>query len=242
MVTFSKNFRFRPQSPSLWLGRFTPYSPRHAGNLLCLGREAGALPLLAWRRGGAEDRLPAEAGLSARALSDAVLAGRRLLAGGAHGHGEAYFSINEFGQVLVVDEGAPGRAALCGEVEDLPRFVDGDGSRLDLSRDPGLEPGEAWGLPLLGCPFYLSRRTRLYFQHADGRQEQPGVQDWELVESLRGLHPSGPLRLLVTPAGFVLAPAPDGADLPPQSGAGAGMVFAGRIRQEHWFEKEDGAG
>jgi hypothetical protein len=141
--------------------------------------------------------------------------------------GSMNFLIDEFGQaILPAPDARLDVAAIAGECEGSLLFQDEE-KVLDLSTEGDLVLGDPWDLPAFGLPYHLSRRTHVYFQHLDGRQEEPREQDWELIEGLRSLCKSGPARFLVNPWGLALLKTE------------AGWVYAGKIRREYWFEKEE---
>ena len=149
----------------------------------------------------------------------------------AHGRspqdsGSVPFTINEFGQVLV-PRGE--QVYLAGEIEGtIGFFISSEPSVLSDPSD--LSPGDPWPRPALGLPYHLSRRTHVYFQRSDAKQEDPPEQDWELVEALRDLCPNGPARFLVNPWGVATWKEEGSSE----------WTYVGKIRKEYWFEKEEG--
>jgi hypothetical protein len=225
------DFVFHPQIPQPWPGRFPGQT--HIGHFFVL-KNAGS----SWQMNAVMERngalvfcpLNAGAGMGARALSAAVREASDFL--GLPKETEPRFLVNEFAQLLVA--GPPGQACLAGEAEGPFLFQDPESSNLmDLSSDESLEPGDPWLLPASGCPYELSRKSRVYFQDPGGKQVYPKEQDWELVETIRDLIPDGPASFVVNPCGLVILEANG------NNGEGK-RSYAGRIRPEFWFEREEG--
>jgi hypothetical protein len=227
------SFSFIFQKPSLWTGRLG--LPAAGEGVFCLRHSTrGFWPHLLW----GTSHIQALSSVPVYGLVDAILEARAFARGQANlpaehpgDLGSASFLLNEFGQVLVPASADSHVAALAGECDgslDFARIQEGAVQVLDLSREGELEPGDLWPHPALGLPYHLSRRTHVYFQDYDGKQEEPAEQDWELIDGLRKLCPSGPMRFLVNPWGIV------------QWKRGEDWIYAGKIRKETWFEKEEG--
>jgi hypothetical protein len=173
--------------------------------------------------------LPAAVG-----VAEAVNRGKRLLGALAGGS----FAINEFGQVLVPSPAGDGAVALVGQWRGSLEFADLiHGGTFDLS--PGKPPvsGDRWALPYLGIPYHLSRRNEIYFWKVDSyasAKQLPPVQDGNLIDRLRALRPSGPVRFVTCCGGLVLTKTPAGSRWDPWEAR-----YVGRLDYQRWFTKED---
>jgi hypothetical protein len=96
-----------------------------------------------------------------RALTNAVLRGKRLLSGNEGGS----YQINEFGQVLVPSSSGDGRRVMVGEITGSLQFHNpyNAGQIFTLADDDGLAVGDHWSLPYVGMPFNLSKRSQIYY-------------------------------------------------------------------------------
>jgi hypothetical protein len=224
-------FSFLPATIAPWPGRFSGQaSLRHFFLLKNNGKEWW--PYAVMEKGKALSFCPFHppSSLGARLLAEGIRQATARME--LKPDLEPRFLVNEFGQVLVA--GAPGQVMLAGEAEGPLVFQDPESVALmDLEGDESLSGGDPWLLPLAGCPYELSRKSRVYFQDPAGSQLYPEEQDWELVDALRDLMPNGPARFVVNPRGVVVLEMK-------KKGAETDWVYVRRVRKEYWFEKEEG--
>ena len=138
-------------------------------------------------------------GQAVRSLVEAVSNAKQKMGGGQGGS----FQINEFGQVLVPASTGGGRRMFVGELlGDLPFEDPFDNGTFTLGDDSGMSTGDNWPLPYVGMPFNLNGRSKVYFwREGDegGRSEYPRHEDRGLVQALRAVRRSGPIRFIVNP-------------------------------------------
>jgi hypothetical protein len=228
--------RFRACPPKPWTGRYarvvgdeTVFHLRHVDGELW--------PVVVWKTEGGTGTCPAIASPAVFVLAGAVAHAKRALGGSGGGA----FLIDEYGRVLVPGSMGDGRRALAGHIEGIPLFKNpfDPGETIDLSDYASLAPGDPWPLPYVGIPYNLHVGGHLYFYQIDasgGRSLYPVQQDRELIKAIRRVRPSGPVRILVNPAGAVLTKAPCSAGC--LSGDSWHPVFVGSINPSSWFAKE----
>ena len=103
----------------------------------------------------------------------------------------------------------------------------------------GLKPGDPWERPYVGFPFNLSARGKIYFNQEDeeGRRSiYPKRQNLPLIEALRTVRSSGPVRFIVNPFGVVSTKRPMQQGSPEERWQ---PVYVGKINLDLWFEKEE---
>ena len=159
----------------------------------------------------------------------------------AGGGGGGAFVINEFGQVLVPASDGGGRRFLAGQLEGRLLFENPfePDTPIDLGDTSKSRSGDPWKLPYVGFPYNLNGRSQIYFYRIgeDGGQSvYPQQQDTTLIQSLRRIRRTGPVRFLVNPAGVVLTKRPEGEHWTPEESWEP--VYVGRIDPSRWFEKE----
>ena len=151
--------------------------------------------------------------------------------------GGGSFLINEYGQVLVPSPAGDGRQALVGQWTGPLEFVNPwSWEVFDLADDEGYELGHPWSWPYIGVPHCLSKWDELYFwDEALSEKVIPPRQDPRLIESLRTLRPSGPVRFITMPGGFALT------KVPRRAGGRTlwDTVYVGRLDFDCWFPKEE---
>lgn len=233
------SFSFEFASPSLFTGRWArAHRADKEAFLSLIHGSRGFWPHLVWPLGNQVLHCPALSSVPLYSLVDTLLETRSFLASqfpllafaSPADLGSLPFLINESGQVILpAPDARIESAALAGECEGSLLFQDPTvpGKVMDLSLEGDLSPGDPWEWPALGLPYHLSRRTHVYFQHGDGRQEEPREQDWELIEALRDIVKNGPVRFIVNPWGLATVKTEEG------------WKFAGKVRREFWFEKEE---
>jgi hypothetical protein len=88
-------------------------------------------------------------------------------------------------------------------------------------------------------PYNLHVGGHLYFYQIDssgGRSVYPVRQDGELIQAIRRIRPSGPVRILVNPAGAVLTKMQRNPGCLDEDSWRP--VFVGSINPTSWFAKE----
>ena len=228
------SFTFHNAEPKLWTG---PYG-RIPGESTVFhvrtdSRKGQSWPMAILSRDGDQGFCWAADGPGVRDLVKAVIKGKSFLGGGGGGE----FLINEFGQVLVPASAGDGRRAYVGRIEGALRLENPfePGEVIDLSDDAGLECGDTWPMPYVGCQYNLAAGGWIYttLETRDGptfpRLRANG--DY-LIRSLRGLRPYGATRFIVNPCGIVATKRHDGFEWE--------AVYVGRLRHGAWFETEGG--
>tara|TARA_B100000315_G_C14487395_1_gene545837 strand:- start:838 stop:1221 length:384 start_codon:yes stop_codon:yes gene_type:complete len=107
-----------------------------------------------------------------------------------------------------------------------------DEDNIDISDSGGLNCGDPWKLPYVGIPHNLNRDNEIYFRQSHQRGidfKLPPEQDRELVNKLRNVRPTGPVRFIVNPYGIVLTKRPPEWE----------PVYVGHINYNCWFGKEE---
>ncbi len=194
-------------------------------------------PVLVWKSDEGTGTCPAIASSAVSALTGAVVRAKQALGGSGGGA----FLIDEHGRVLVPGSKGDSRRALAGQIEGIPLFENPfePGKTIDLSDYASLAVGDPWPLPYVGIPYNLHVGGHLYFYQIDssgGRSLFPVRQDTELIKAIRHVRPSGPVRILVNPAGAVLTKAPC---VPGRLGDDSWCpIFVGSINPGSWFAKE----
>jgi hypothetical protein len=190
-------------------------------------------PFAVWVVGAEIGNCPMVVSGAAAELAEAVNWGKRLLGAPAGGS----FVINEFGQVLVPSSAGDGRIALVGEWQGALEFTDAlRGGTFDLAPAKPLVNGDRWDLPYLGIPYHLSIRGEIYFWNQDchlAAKQLPPVQDDDLIDALRALRRSGPVRFVACCGGLVLTKVPAASRWTIWEAR-----YVGQIEFKNWFVKE----
>jgi hypothetical protein len=234
MTSPSARFKFTPNPPTEWEGRYARI-PGRATVFHVRRGSGGWWPVIDWTIGDDRAECKMVANGDTPALVESVLAGKRALrvpAGGA-------FMVNEFGRVLVPasDTEYGTRIMLVGECSGPVVFenpFDGAGATFDLADHTGMRRGDRWERPYVGIPHNLSAADELYFklQTPHGTVwDKPPVQDDSLIEALRSLRPYGPVRFIVTVGGLVATK----VEVAPEVWE---PHYVGRITRTRWFKKE----
>lgn len=225
---------FTPSKARLWNGRYA----RIPGNQTAFHvRLHGGRwwPFVDWVVGDETYFCPMLESPAAASLAKAINAGKSFLDGSSGGS----FLLNEYGQALVPGALGDRRITTVGEWEGPLEFsneFDGDGS-FDLTGDARLKCGDPWRLPYLGIPHNLSTRDEIYFWSQNGHggaKKPPPGQDDDLIDRLRMLRPSGPVRFVVAYGGVVLTKVPAGR----RQAQRWRPTYVGRLNYELWYTKE----
>jgi hypothetical protein len=219
--------------PQIWKGRYARIpGDRTTFHVHFLDHEWW--PFVDWAVGDEIGHCRMVESSAARALAQAVNSGKRLL--GAQPGGA--FLINEYGQVLVPGPLGYLRVAAVGEWEGpLEFWNEFDGGTFDLTAADLLNAGDPWHLPYLGIPHQLSFRDEIYFWKEDaygGMKILPPLQDDDLIDALRMLRRSGPVRFLAAYRGLVLTKVPVG----PRRAQTWEACYVGRLDYKRWYSKE----
>jgi len=235
-LAIAQDFRFTPCRIRSWTG----YYARIEGDSAVFHVQwinGRFQTIVYWHRDDARATCVAVDTPDMRALTEAVLRGKRLM--GSHEGGS--YQINEFAQVLVPSSTGDQKRVLGGEVTGTLRFHNpyNAGQIFTLADDNGLSPGDLWPFPYIGMPFHLSKRSFIYYWREDdegGYAVNPLRQDRDLVMSLRDIRRYGAVRFIVNSEGLVLTRRPP-------LGRWQGYeetwepVYVGRIDYAKWFEK-----
>jgi hypothetical protein len=233
-----KSSAFQRCEPRQWHGRYAripgDYSVFH------LTHVAGRLwPVVYWDTEDGTGTCAACQCDTAEQLADGVSRAKRK----AGGSGGGSFVINEYGQVLVPASDGSGRRFLAGHLQGRLLFENPfkESESIDLGDCRHIQPGGPWKLPYVGFPFNLNRRSMIYYYHEGeegGQSVYPRQQDIALVQSLRRIRRTGPVRFIVNPWGVVLTKRPVQDDWSPEESWKP--FYVGKINIKMWFEKEDG--
>ncbi len=230
MVT---SFDFSPSKPRLWTGRYGRIpGEKTAFHVRFIGGDWW--PSLDWAVDGEVAHCPMVECDEAAELAAAVNSGKHLV-GAAPG---GAFLLNEYGQVLVPTLFGD-QVALVGECDGRLEFWDmfQEDATFDLSQDDGLELGNNWDRPYIGIPHNMSARSEIYFKFQDesGITRFPAPsQDYDLIDALRTLRPSGAVRFVVTYGGIVLTKVPVGR----WAAQRWEPRYVGRLDYQRWYPKE----
>jgi hypothetical protein len=227
-------FRFVTATPRIWNGRYLRIIGATSAAFHLRLHDGQWWPVIDWVTEEGIGSCWAEPEPAVQQLTDAVTRAKLFLGG----FGGGSFLINEWGQVLVPASDQSGQIALAGRVVGLPLFEDPfeQGGRIDLSLDAGLQSGSRPPFPYVGCQYNLSSRHRIYCKGRFDEIEYCPHEDRRLIQDLRRLRPSGPVRFLVNPAGIVLTKHPVGDWAEDQQWE---CLYVGRIRSDAWFDRED---
>ena len=230
-------FQFKPIGPNIWTGRYSRIPGE--SSVLHVRSVLGALTTVVYlTQQDSTATCVALESAAVQSLTGAVSSAKQRLSG----HLGGSFQINEYGQVLVPASRGR-RRMIVGEVFGELQFQDplNDGAVFSLNKADGFAPGDSWPRPYVGMPFNLSGRSQIYFwMEADdgGRLVRPPVQDRNLIQALRGVRRSGPIRFIVGPGGIVLTKRPpDGRWTGDQEVWRP--VYVGRLDFSKWFPRED---
>ena len=228
--------QFHACHPTPWNGRYGRVMGD--GAVFHLRHSNGRLwPVLLWEADNALATCRAINCAATVELVDAVARAKRH----AGGEGGGSFLINEYGKVLVPASDGAGQRFLAGRLNGPLLFENpfSPEEPIDLADNELLENGDPWKLPYIGIPYHLHRTGNIYFYQygeSGGRSIYPPRQDHKLIRAIRNIRPSGPVCILVNPAGLVLTKVPSG--ICPQSEDSWQPVFVGSINRNLWFEEE----
>lgn len=228
------SFKFHPLQPKLWAGAYGRIpGDSTVFHLRTHPRKGTPWPVALLPQDSDLGSCWVVDGPEVHELAKSVLKAKQFL-GGAQG-GE--FLINEFGQVLVPSPKGDGRRAYAGRLEGSLRLLNPfePGSVFDLSDDSGLQCGDRWRLPYVGCQCNLAAGGWIYrtVETKDGTTYPRLLRDSEyLIRSLRQIRPSGAVRFIVNPCGLVLTKRQDGSQWHP--------AYVGRLQAGGWFDTEEG--
>lgn len=225
---------FRALGPRLWNGRYARI-PGDTTAFHVRMRDGVWWPYVDWVVGDELAECPMDDVSNASQLAEAVHHGKVALGGKRGGS----FLINEFGHVLVPSPSGDGRIMVVGRWSGALKFHDrhrGTGL-FNLADDVGLAPGTAWDRPYLGLPHHLSARGEIYFWEQDyggAGKVTPPTQDHDLIQKLRLIRPSGPVRFVVGCGGLILTKVPVW-----RGGTSTWEArYVGRLNFGRWFPEE----
>ena len=227
---------FVPCEPRFWNGRYDRVPGDSA--VFHLRYHDGRLrPVIVWPCDDKVATCPAVECAAADELAMAVAEAKRF----AGGTGGGSFLINEFGQVLVPSSDGDGIRLLAGCLSGSLLFENpfAPEEPIDLFNERNFRNGDRWTLPYVGMLYNLHLRGYIYYYHQDehgGRSAYPPRQDEQLVQALRRVRTSGPIRFLVTYGGLVLTKVLSDTGWEPEQTWQP--IFVGAINRELWFEKE----
>jgi len=232
-------FQFQPATPTIWNGRRPAKQPRgQRFHVKWSGVDWNFC--IEWKRDEGTGDCWARRSSDALTLAKAVNSAKRFLGGVQDG---GSFLINEFGQVLVPAQDGGGAWALAGHSQGVCRFDNPfEATRpIDLSDPAGLICGHKWDRPYVGIPFNLKRWNQIYFWRQDGNggaSDHPPRQDERLIQLLRKIRPSGPVRFLVNPHGLVLTKKPLNVSIAAEEEDWQ-PIYVGKIDPKAWFTQEE---